>query len=92
MITINDLTARVEFGKGTKATTAVNASNFLLVLQQLSTEKSIGDELTEGDYDELPKVEIQFFSEKSVDVLIKALQVIKKNFNPPPEMNYALAC
>lgn len=93
MINIENLTTKVEFGTEQKATIAVGANKGTLTLQMLASEKQIGDNLEEADKQELPKVEIEFFTPKSIDVLIGALQAIKKNYTPPPSLDQlALAC
>jgi hypothetical protein len=83
----------VKFGNGEKASIAVTAQFGVLTLQMLATEKNIGEAIEPADGRELPKVEIEFFTPKSIDVLIGALEVIKKNYIPPGERNEpALAC
>lgn len=93
MITTENLITKVLFGNDAKANIAVNVKEGTLTLQMLATEKQIGDKLEESDIQGLPKVEIEFFNTKSIDVLIGALQVIKKNYTPPPSLDtFALAC
>ncbi len=91
MITTEDLITKVKFGNAKKANIAVGAKHGTLTLQQLSNEKQIGDNFTSDDIHDLPKVEIEFFNTESIDVLIKALEVIKSNFIPPDNL-LALAC
>lgn len=90
MITTENSTTKVMFGTTEKANIAVNAKKGTLTLQMLGTEKQIGDKLEEIDIQELPSVEIEFFNPKSIDILIGALEAIKKNYTPPPSL--ALAC
>jgi hypothetical protein len=100
MITTENSTTKVLFGNAEKANIAVRANRGTLTLQMLAVEKQIGDELEtlkdgeslkEGDTQDLPKVEIEFQNVKSVEVLIAALQVIIKNYNPPVDF-LAEAC
>jgi len=46
----------------------------------LATEKQIADKLELSDIQELPKVVIDFNNTKSIDILIEALEVIKRNY------------
>ncbi len=80
MITTENSITKVMFGTTEKANIAVGAKNKTLTLQMLATEKQIGDKLEEGDIQKSPKVEIEFFNPKSIDVLIEALEAIKKNY------------
>jgi hypothetical protein len=93
MITTENLITKIKFGNDQKANIAVGAIKGTLTLQMLATEKQIGDKLVSDDIQELPKVEIEFFNTKSIDVLISALEVIKRNYTPPPSFDQlALAC
>ena len=93
MIKTENTTTKVLFGNNEKASIAVSAKKGTLTLQMLSTEKQIGDLIQDTDIKELPKVEIEFFDPKSIDVLIAALEAIKKNYIPPPSYDQlALAC
>lgn len=93
MITTENSITKVLFGNESKANIAVSSKHGTLTLQMLTTEKQIGDNLEDGDIQELPKVEIDFFSPKSIDVVIRALEAIKKNYTPPPSIDQiALAC
>lgn len=85
MITTEDLITKVKFGNNDKANIAVLARKGTLTLQQLANEKQIGDAIIDGDAQELPKVEIEFFNTRSIDVLIGALIAIKKNYVVPKE-------
>lgn len=93
MITTNNTGAKVIFGTDKKATIAVSADANKLILQMLKQEKQIGESLTEKDKQEHPKIEIDFFTPKSIEVLIEALECIKRNIQPPPiDYSLALAC
>lgn len=85
------VTTYVKFGTAERASLAVGCSGNFLTLQQLATEKKFGEDLKEEDIQEFPKIEMEFFDTKSIDVMIKVLEEIKKNMNPP-WMHYALAC
>lgn len=90
MIQTEGSVTMVKFGNGEKASIAVTAERGILTLQMLATEKNIGDLIEPADGRDLPKVEIEFFNPRSIDVLIGALEAIKKNYIPPIEP--ALAC
>lgn len=92
MIHTENITTKVEFGNEVKANILVNGKFRKLILQELITQKKIGDEAKPEDAKDLPKIEIEFNSTLSIDVMIEALTHIKNNFYPPPEDNYALAC
>lgn len=92
MIQTNDLTTSVQFGTDKCGTIAVNAKYRRLILQELAREKQIGDKIEDGDARELPKIEMNFSSTKSIDVLIEALEKIKDNFEPNPYDVLASAC
>lgn len=93
MITIENSITKVLFGQNDKASIAVCAKAGVLTLQMLATDKQIGDKLDDNDIKELPKVEIEFFTPKSIDVMIGALEAIKRNYIPPPSPDQlALAC
>ena len=97
MIKTEGLVTEVKFGNDKKANIAVTINDGVLKLQQLATEKQVGDKIDKDvDIQELPKVEIEFFNTRSIDVLIGALEAIKKNYNPPPPIDpldhLALAC
>ena len=88
-------TTKVKFGNEQKANIAVRASHGKLTLQMLATEKQIDDKITPSDIQNLPRVELMFSDTKSIDVMIAALQVIKKNATTPPRHNFdqlAMAC
>ena len=80
MIQVENLITKVEFGTENKASISVSARKGTLTLQMLATEKQIGDKLELSDIQELPKVVIDFNNTKSIDILIKALEVIKRNY------------
>ena len=93
MITTTDMITKVKFGNGKKGNIAVGANRGILTLQQLATELQIGDGFTQDDIDKLPKIEMEFFDVRSIDVMIKALEVIKSNAIPPPsDDQLCLAC
>lgn len=91
MIITEDQRTIVHFGNKEKANILVSGRYRKLVLQELATNLKIGDSATSEDAHELPKVEVNFSTIESVDVLIAALNHIKNNFTPPDQM-YALAC
>jgi hypothetical protein len=89
MITTEGLTTTVKFGSKQKASISVNMKKGTLTLQELAKDKKIGDPLVAGDFHELPKVEMEFFTLESVNVVIKALEMMKKNFvKPSPTQMY----
>lgn len=84
MIITKDLITEVFFGAGNKASISVSSKYDVLTLQMLSTDKNIGDRLEESDIKELPKIDMNFFSPNSIDVIIAHLEFIKRNITPPP--------
>lgn len=80
MIQVENFITKVEFGTENKASISVSTKNGTLTLQMLATEKQIGDKLELSDIQELPKVVIDFNNTKSIDILIEALEVIKRNY------------
>lgn len=90
MIKTENETTTVTCGNAGKGAIAVSSGDMKLIIQMLATNKDIGDDLAEEDAKELPKVQVDFFDPKSIDVFIKALQEIKNNyFN---KYGIALAC
>ncbi len=95
MITTNGLITEVKFGDAKKANIIVSANRGKLTLRQAVTEKQIGDHVEDSDKLDLPKIEMEFFNVESIDILIGALECIKKNATPPPNygwLKYYLAC
>ncbi len=93
MIKTEGLNTTVKFGTHDKASISVSATKGTLLLQELAKDKKIGDKLEPDDIKELPKVEIEFFTLESVEIKIKALEVIKRNYRPPIDPNQlAYAC
>lgn len=90
MIKTDGLTTKVQFGDWDKANIAVIARKGTLTLQELAKGKQIGEKLEEGDTKELPKIDMEFTRLESIDVMIKALEAIKKNWIE--QYQYALAC
>ena len=91
MITTEGLNTKVKFGDwDSKASIAVLAKKGTLTLQELAKDKQIGDPLEDGDTKELPKIEMEFTRLESVDIMIKALETIKKNWIE--QYQYSLAC
>lgn len=80
----------VTFGKGNNASIGVLTGNMKLTLQMLASELNVGDMLTPNDVKELPKIEMEFSNPKSIDVLIKALTLIKDNYYK--NYGFSLAC
>ena len=92
MIKTEGLNTIVKFGNKQKASISVSAYKGILLLQELAKDKKIGDRLNDEDIKELPKVEIEFFTIESVDIMIKALEVIKRNYRPIDPNQLAYAC
>ena len=82
----------VTFGNNGNATIAVGGKKNTLTLQQLLSAKEIGSGLEDGEQQELPKIVMEFFDTKSIDVVIKILQGIKENMTPTDWASFALAC
>ena len=85
MITTESLTTHIKFGTSGKATIAVNAAKGTLTLQQLTNDLNIGQKPKTTDYADLPKVMLEFFDPKSIDIVIEALNTIKKNYVVPKQ-------
>lgn len=80
MITTNKETTTVKFGQNGIASISVNVNSLLLTLQQLKVEKRIGEKGgSDEDVHPLPKIEFDFTEVESIDVMIGALEVLKKN-------------
>lgn len=101
MIKREGINTEVQFGTGNNACISVNSEGGKLILQMLSNKKSaagdakIGDRLEPEDIKDAPKVELHFYNEKSLDVLICHLEAIRKRITPPPTDScdqLALAC
>lgn len=82
MITNKNKVTRVIFGTNQKASICVSGSKKTLFLEALIKNKKVGDIVKKGDYKHLPKVELVFASTESVDIMIKSLELIKKNITP----------
>lgn len=61
-----------------------------LSVQQLATEKVIGEKWEKGDVHELPKVVFNFTDIGSVETLIKVLEGVRRNMDRNQQM-YSLA-
>ncbi len=84
-------TSSVRFGTD-KGSIGITSKDRFLILQELISDKNIGDKLTEADIKELPKVVLEFFRAESIDVLIGQLERVKYSLENPPENQLALAC
>lgn len=92
---VNKLTTEVVFGNHENACIAVEGSapfNGELILRELKKglKKNVGAQLTPEEIEELPKIVMDFSRIESVDVLIKALEYIKKGMEM--HRQFALAC
>jgi hypothetical protein len=90
MITTKDKTTTVVFGTHKKASISVGPQGMNLVLQQIVSDKKIGDSLLDEDIKELPKVVLELQTIESIDVLIRALEKVKENHYKI--YGFALAC
>jgi len=90
MITTENLTTKVLFGINGQANIAVGAKNGTLTLQMLNCQKKIAENIDDSDIKKLPKIEMEFFDVKSIDVMIKALETIKRNYTGVSQLS--LAC
>ena len=71
-------------------TIGVSVKATKLSLQELQIKKNVGDTLNPDEIKTLPAIELHFSNEKSIDVMIKALEAIRRNIQR--EFAYALAC
>lgn len=96
MINTQEQNTTVKFGTGDKASIGVSVNGSQgnkVTLQQLSTDKTIGDKIDiTKDVSELPKVVLDFTNVNSVNALIGALEAVRRNMLMPPSPNYADAC
>jgi len=95
MIITKGLLTDVEFSK-TKENGVISVGvdpETSILLQQLTAPRTVGSSLLgdEDNIEELPAIRLNFYNKESVDVLIKALEQIKKNIDNP-YYQYALAC
>lgn len=86
MINHSENTTTVKFGSDGKATVGLHAKDNQLTIRVLNNERTIGDNISSDDVDELPKVVLQFQDMASVEALIKALGFI---IRPYPSICYA---
>lgn len=91
MINIKDNSISIEFSKKEKGTIAVQVIDNTLCLQGIIGEVEVGKPIEKKDVKELPKANLNFHNEKSVDVVIEALKQIKRNIKNPMAKLY-LAC
>jgi len=95
MIITKGLLTDVEFSK-TKENGIISVGvdpETSILLQQLTAPRTVSYSLSgdENNIEELPAIRLNFYNKESVDVLIKALEQIKKNIDNP-YYQYALAC
>lgn len=90
MIASENNTTTVTFGAYKKATIGVSVNGLSLYLQELASDKNIGDSICIEDIKDLPRVELEFNQMESIDVIIKALEVVRNNWIA--HYQYALAC
>jgi len=95
MITKKGLLTDVEFSKTKEngiISVGIDPSQSLL-LQELTAPRTVGSSLKDDldNIEELPAVRLNFYNKESVDVVIAALEKIKKNIDNPC-YQYALAC
>lgn len=80
MITTVKKTTKVKFGQNGIASISVEVNHLTLTLKQLKVEKRIGEKGGSADDSHpLPKIEFDFPEIESIDVLIEALQNLRKN-------------
>jgi len=84
-------TVLVEFAKENIGSVGLIASDNKLIIQQLVSDKKIGEKITPEDVKELPKIVLDFTKEESVDSLIKCLENVK-HFMKYPNGTLHLAC
>lgn len=86
-------TTTVEFANSEKGAIVVRVNANVLTLHELSKDKdiNIGEFATVKDIKNLPKIEMYFHKEESVDVMIKQLEKIKFHLKYPHGC-LALAC
>jgi len=92
MIKTENLTTIATFGKNGVATISVGDRHNALVLQELKAPTKIGEGLSPEDVKPLPCIELHFFDEKSIDVMINRLNAIKNNIKPNNNDTLSLAC
>jgi hypothetical protein len=90
MIASENNTTTVTFGAYKKATIGVSVNGLSLYLQELASDKNIGDSICIEDIKDLPRVELEFNQMESIDVIIKALEVVRNNWIFKYQL--ALAC
>lgn len=81
----------VTFGKEGKGTISVGSAGHFLVLQELARPMDITNDVKKEDRKPLPKVELEFFDTKSIDVMITILKRVKENIEYP-NGTLCLAC
>ena len=94
MIITKGLLTDVEFSK-TKENGIISVGvdpETSILLQQLTAPRTVGSSLGDEDnIEELPAIRLNFYNKESVNVLINALEQIKKNIDNP-YYQYALGC
>lgn len=102
MITQTELTTSVKFGKGGIGTVGLTASVSIVGVEATDAKLTIQQLITEGivigstfdktkDITELPKVELKFNDQKSVDAMIECLQRLRQMMDYPFPI-YCYAC
>ena len=66
MIVSENNTTTVKFGGYKKATIGVSVNNLSLNLQELASDKNIGDSICVEDVKDLPRVELEFSQMESI--------------------------
>jgi len=91
MISTENNITTVQFASiDNKGKIGVQVNGLEIQLQELVSEIPVGERFEKEDVNDLPKVLLEFSNIKSVDVMIKALQDIKKNWTN--YYQFALAC
>ena len=77
---MKDLKIKVEFGVNGNGTISVSSGIGKLTLKEIAdnVSKKIGDNLIEGEWKELPSIELNFYDSKSIDIVILHLQQAKR--------------
>lgn len=88
MIKTENLKTKVNFGTGD---VSVCSDNTRLILRDLKAPKKIGETITNSDdMNELPSIVMEFSSHESIDVVIRQLQLVRKQWMQL--YGFALAC
>lgn len=78
MIKTDKLKTTVQFGNKGQGVIAVSSGIGYVKLQTLKAIAPIGVGITDDDVNELPSVDLMFYDEKSIDVVILHLQQAKR--------------